>query len=598
MADRPGTSGQRFSPTMTPTAGVDPRVALATSMHAAPGVYAVLVGSGMSSAAGIPTGWQVVQDLIRKVALVEGADPTELDGEPERWWARQGRGEPRYDTLLPALASTDAARQLLLRQYFEPSPQLGSRAQPTAGHQALAALCASGRVRIVLTTNFDRLIERALDQAGSLPQVIASGTALAGMTPLCHAATTIVKLHGDYASLGLRNTPEELAKYPVDLNQLLARVFDEYGLVVVGWSAEYDTALAAALEACPSRRYPTYWVSFHGNLSEPAQRLIAKRDACVIETTGADEFLGDLVQKIGRLDQVAARRTRPSPLRHYILPPESTAIPQGWAVLPLLQLRSAALVAPASLETCGLLRADNRDRLRTALRSAPFTNRVRSMALHPSASALTEPPNPQAELPPSVPGDWEPTPDGYQSTEACTYRLGGDATSGISALVKINFPGFGRASDAVVLTADVALSLAGPLRLAEAARILGDGLVLVTSLVPEALADILPIDSAVTLGEVHFLASMQDGKQGSRENDVATRVDLSSLGKQTRAIGQSMGFSARLAGPLTDREALELLCDALDYLAYTVGYLDPRLGLQMLRQELGMPSQAHSGSSG
>jgi hypothetical protein len=217
------------------------------------------------------------------------------------------------------------------------------------------------------------------------------------------------------------------------------------------------------------------------------------------------------------------------------------------------------------------------------------------MALYPVASALTEPPNPEAQLPPSVPGDWEPTPGGAQTTEACTYRLGGDATSGISALVRINFPGYGRVTDTVVLTADVALSLASPLRLAEAARMLADGLVLVTSVLPEALADMLPIDSAVTLGEVHFLASIQDGKQGNRENDVATRVDLSSFGKPTRAIGQQMGFAARLAGPLTDREALGLVCDALDYLAHTVGYLDPRLGLQTLRQELGVPPQARAG---
>ena len=57
-----------------PAGGVDGRVALATAIHAAPGVYAVLVGSGMSSAAGIPTGWQVVQDLIRKIAIAEGAE--------------------------------------------------------------------------------------------------------------------------------------------------------------------------------------------------------------------------------------------------------------------------------------------------------------------------------------------------------------------------------------------------------------------------------------------------------------------------------------------------------------------------------------------
>ncbi len=57
-----------------PTAGVDNRVALAMGMQAAPGAYAVLLGSGISRAANVPTAWDVVRDLIRKVAAGEGAD--------------------------------------------------------------------------------------------------------------------------------------------------------------------------------------------------------------------------------------------------------------------------------------------------------------------------------------------------------------------------------------------------------------------------------------------------------------------------------------------------------------------------------------------
>lgn len=50
-------------PLATPPGVVlDPMIALATSAHASPGVYALLLGSGVSSATGIPTGWQVVTD--------------------------------------------------------------------------------------------------------------------------------------------------------------------------------------------------------------------------------------------------------------------------------------------------------------------------------------------------------------------------------------------------------------------------------------------------------------------------------------------------------------------------------------------------------
>ena len=58
-----------------PTHGVDPRVAAAAAIQAGRGVYVLLAGSGLSTAAGIKTGWQVVQDLIRRVAVAEGVDP-------------------------------------------------------------------------------------------------------------------------------------------------------------------------------------------------------------------------------------------------------------------------------------------------------------------------------------------------------------------------------------------------------------------------------------------------------------------------------------------------------------------------------------------
>jgi hypothetical protein len=54
------------------------------------------------------------------------------------------------------------------------------------------------------------------------------------MIPLPHAPMTVVKLHGDYAMLGLRNTPEELGTYPLEWNDLRARVFDEHGLAWPG----------------------------------------------------------------------------------------------------------------------------------------------------------------------------------------------------------------------------------------------------------------------------------------------------------------------------------------------------------------------------
>ena len=50
----------------------DPLTQLAFSVYEGKGVFAVLLGSGLSRAAEIPTGWEITLDLIRRVGLAQG----------------------------------------------------------------------------------------------------------------------------------------------------------------------------------------------------------------------------------------------------------------------------------------------------------------------------------------------------------------------------------------------------------------------------------------------------------------------------------------------------------------------------------------------
>ena len=47
---------------------INPTVRISLALDANKGAYALLLGSGVSAAAGIPTGWQIVSDLVTKVA--------------------------------------------------------------------------------------------------------------------------------------------------------------------------------------------------------------------------------------------------------------------------------------------------------------------------------------------------------------------------------------------------------------------------------------------------------------------------------------------------------------------------------------------------
>lgn len=284
---------------------IEPMVSMAFSVYSNKGAYALLIGSGASRAAGIRTGWEVVLDLIRKIAKLEGEN---CEPDPEAWFRQRHGVEPDYSRLLDDIAKTQADRQQLLRSYFEPTQD--ERAQglkvPSAAHKAIAQLVVWGYVRVILTTNFDRLIEKALEEADVRPAVVSTPDQVAGMLPLAHSGATVIKVNGDYLDTRIRNTPAELAAYDPALDKLLDQVFDEYGLIICGWSAEWDTALRAAIERCPSRRFTTFWTAC-SPLSEHAKRLAQHRRAEVVQITDANGFFEKLRQSVQSLQDLAAR---------------------------------------------------------------------------------------------------------------------------------------------------------------------------------------------------------------------------------------------------------------------------------------------------
>lgn len=316
-----------------PGPGLDPLTVLATGANAMPGVYALLLGSGVSTGAGVKTGWQVVIDLIRQAATAGAPDdPHAADraaANPEDWWHQNGDGRPLgYSNLLERLGPTPAVRQALLGPYFEPTEEdsEAGRKVPSAAHKAIAKLVARGTVRVIITTNFDRLMERALEEVGIQPQVIHTPEQVKGITPLPHNKILVIKLHGDYADLQQRNTVDELEIYPSQYNELLDRILDEYGLIISGWSADWDHALVAAIERRGTRRYPFFWASY-GELSGRAEQLVARTDATVLLGLSADELFTKLLDRLEALDAMAAspltrdmaiaelKRALPDPLR-------------------------------------------------------------------------------------------------------------------------------------------------------------------------------------------------------------------------------------------------------------------------------------------
>ena len=163
---------------------IDPILSLAVSVYHNKGVYSLLLGSGISRSSGIPTGWEIVLDLIRQVAHLreEACDP-----EPDAWFKRTFGLEPNYSDVLDQIAKSPTERLQVLRGYFEPTEEelAEGRKRPGAAHKAIAQLIARGYIRVVVTTNFDRLLEQALAEIGIQPVVISTEDAVKGAIATC-----------------------------------------------------------------------------------------------------------------------------------------------------------------------------------------------------------------------------------------------------------------------------------------------------------------------------------------------------------------------------------------------------------------------------
>lgn len=292
---------------------IDPLLQLALSLSTNPGRYALLLGSGLSTQAKVLTGWGITLDLISRIATADGQDPMP---DPESWYLHKFGKEPNYSELLQAVGKTQTERMTLLKKYFEPDQEEREKGikLPTKSHRSIAQLVKSKYIRVILTTNFDRLLETALQNEGIVPDVISTDDQLHGSIPYTHSQCYLVKLHGDYLDTRIRNTEKELTNYSKSLNTLVRRLLDDHGLIICGWSGHWDIALRKAIESSTSRRFATYWMAHRGKVDAIAKQLIDNREATHISIDGADEAFLDLLEKVTALADISAHHPMTTPV--------------------------------------------------------------------------------------------------------------------------------------------------------------------------------------------------------------------------------------------------------------------------------------------
>jgi hypothetical protein len=297
-----GLSAPRERKKLTAITEIEPELLAALSLHVNKGAFALLLGSGISRSAEIPTGWDIVIDLVRQLADLCGDSPA----DPIEWYERKYGEPPDYSKLLAALSLENSTQRVhLLEGYITPTDDDLSakrkRRVPTTAHRTIASLVKRGIIRIIVTTNFDQLMEQALADVGIAPRLVRAAADIEHLIPIQHNACTLVKLHGDYTDARFRNTVEELSDYEAEWKALATRIFSEYGLLICGWSGQWDHKLRELLIQNCCKHFTTFWCT-RAELPDEANPVIDARRGKAIMINDADSFFDNLNEHLRLLE--------------------------------------------------------------------------------------------------------------------------------------------------------------------------------------------------------------------------------------------------------------------------------------------------------
>lgn len=348
-----------------------------------------LLGAGASASARIPTARQITLDLLcRLYADAFGLVRQDLDladdatrRRLEAYFDGQNGMPPLgdrsdYSTAFALALPGDGPRRQYLRRLMEGR-------SPSYGQRVLGALIAHGHTDLVITTNFDDLVEQAAERARAAqtsPGRSRLGVAALGDPARAGLAFTdddfplLIKLHGDFREHQLKNLEAELQAQDDRLRRTILDASRRFGLAVVGYSGR-DASVMAMLEdavATPDALPGGLWWLLRdpeGVSAEVDRVMRLARDAGVsaqyVRVGAFDEVLGALGRQADLGAELRAYVNGLAPVQRV----QGAALPAlDRGALPVLRLNALPLrAAPSAAVALTLSAGWDKERIEAAL---------------------------------------------------------------------------------------------------------------------------------------------------------------------------------------------------------------------------------------
>ena len=247
--------------------------------------FCFILGAGSSFSSGIPTGGKLAEKWFSEIKDIYP------EGEIEQW-LREGN-----------IDESDLASNYgpIYRKRFENDKTSGYEflvqamrtAKPTFGHIVLAQILSKSSGHVVLTTNFDSLIESSIYQFTDNTPLVCGHESLSGYARPSQIHPLIIKIHRDLL-LAPKSDPAEISELDKGWKEPLDNIFSSHIPIVIGYGGN-DGSLMTYFEKM-NKPSNFFWCGLNeSDLSSRVKTLIEQMDGSFVQIDGFDEIMHELL---------------------------------------------------------------------------------------------------------------------------------------------------------------------------------------------------------------------------------------------------------------------------------------------------------------
>jgi len=254
--------------------------------------FALFLGAGTSVTSGVKSSREMIEQWRKEhyTQYKSDAETQEKHFKRYQWY----NTPEEYSYLFEALYDQPSQRREFIESCIE-------RASPSWGYIYLVNLIRNRVFNIVLTSNFDDLLNEACYQFSSdvRPIICAHDSSIRSLR-IASKRPKIIKLHGDFLFDNIKNTLSELETLETNMREKLKYIAAEFGLLVVGYAGNDRSvmdALNTLLRNDTNFPHGIYWCiqpeRIH-HISDKLEFLTRFSRVTIIEIQGFDELFADI----------------------------------------------------------------------------------------------------------------------------------------------------------------------------------------------------------------------------------------------------------------------------------------------------------------